>query len=98
MRCQKKLVEIYRKAGGGLATVAWQCTGTLDAESTCSICRGTRGVRRRSAVSMHDRFVERVALLEEAAQQYVDATPAAHESEEAEALRFALKQLREPGR
>jgi hypothetical protein len=96
MRCQKKLIEVYRKAGGGLATVAWQCTGTLNDEGTCSICRGTRGVRRRGAVSMHDRFVERVALLEEAAQQLLDATKG--ESEEAEALGFALKQMREPTR
>jgi len=96
MRCQKKAVEVYLTAGGGLGTHTKQCAGRLDDGATCGTCRGVRGERRRNRVPLPERFVDRVALLMEAAQQLLASIAPAEEGEEAEALRFALKQLREP--
>jgi hypothetical protein len=98
IRCQRRVLAVARTHEGGIGVYHVRCKGTLDSSLTCDQCKGVRGSTRRNATPLVDRFLARVTLLEEAAQQYLDATATAAESEEAEALRFALKQVKEPQR
>lgn len=98
MRCCKRIIDVFRTDGNGVRASWIRCRGATDRDGLCNYCGGVRGSTRRNATPLVDRFLARVTLLEEAVQQYLDATPTAAESEEAEAVRFALKQVKEPQR